>query len=230
MKIIGGRDYYDSAAQYGIDTSIRFVRNNRAPLEAKDLPIEIPRIRLRFFKKKTEISFSDWFPVFVIIGDKIWHGIKIIEPSNYRIPYQADYKPYETHYHWSLESLNASVEKMKMTWKGEPNSWDKEYFGEQNITKSMTEWMVFNNVAIITGEQQLDQSKYEINLNQDNLKNFEFFKVIDAFQLHQRIEQWVSGVLPQSENPMINISDQDKAHKHGFWKWSFRTPGKKGME
>jgi len=60
------------------------------------------------------------------------------------------------------------------------------------------------------------------------LKEYSFHKVKDPFSAHQDLVQYISSFLHQPENPMVQISDQDKIAKHGFNKFSFRKePTKK---
>jgi hypothetical protein len=54
------------------------------------------------------------------------------------------------------------------------------------------------------------------------LKFYNFVTVKDPFTAHQELYQYVSGHLKQPQKPMVEISDKDKIHKHGFDKWSFR--------
>lgn len=61
------------------------------------------------------------------------------------------------------------------------------------------------------------------NLN-DQLNNFEFYKLFDSFSCFQEIQMFISGTLPQSSNPMVNLSEIDKAKKKGLDEWSFRNP------
>ena len=61
-----------------------------------------------------------------------------------------------------------------------------------------------------------------------NLKEFEFYKVIDAFTAFTELQMFISGVLGTGEKEIIEIEDKYKIKKHGFDKWSFRRePSKK---
>ena len=53
-------------------------------------------------------------------------------------------------------------------------------------------------------------------------------QLFDTYAAFQEVSMFVGGVLPRSTKPMIEISDEDKAHKKGHGgKYSFRTPPKK---
>jgi len=49
-----------------------------------------------------------------------------------------------------------------------------------------------------------------------------FQKVVDSFTAFQEISMFISGVLGQTENPMITTSDRDLAISKGFTQLSFR--------
>jgi len=61
------------------------------------------------------------------------------------------------------------------------------------------------------------------------LKDLQFSKFMEPHKAFQEISMYVGGVLPRSQNEMVEISDQDKRDKHGFDEASFKTlsPGKK---
>ena len=55
-----------------------------------------------------------------------------------------------------------------------------------------------------------------------NLKEFEFYKVVDAFTAFVETQNYISGVLGTSEKEIIEVEDKYKIGQHGFDKWSFR--------
>ena len=59
------------------------------------------------------------------------------------------------------------------------------------------------------------------------LKDYEFYKVIDAFTAFTELQMFISGVLGTGEKEMIEIEDKYKIKKHGFNKWSFRKEPQK---
>ncbi len=57
------------------------------------------------------------------------------------------------------------------------------------------------------------------------LKDYDFGKVFDAFQVFQEIQMFLSGVLGSREKDIVVIEDKYKIEQHGFdKKWSFRKP------
>lgn len=71
-------------------------------------------------------------------------------------------------------------------------------------------------------------SDFEIVLN-PCLKDFKFYKVIDAYTTFQEIEMYLNNVLVRPDDPHIDpVPDKIKAESHGFNKFSFRKDkGKK---
>lgn len=61
------------------------------------------------------------------------------------------------------------------------------------------------------------------------LKDWEFYKVVDAFTAFTELQMFISGVLGTGEKEIIEISNENKIEQHGFdRKWSFRRePTKK---
>ncbi len=61
-----------------------------------------------------------------------------------------------------------------------------------------------------------------------NLKEFGFYKVVDAFTAFTELQMFISGVLGTGEKEIIEVEDKYKIGQHGFDKWSFRRePSKK---
>jgi hypothetical protein len=237
MRIIGGKDYYDSAAQFGVDTSVCFVRNNIDQFLSNTLPLpELYNLCSLTLKGKKDKSFRSYIEhklssVFVVIADKAWQGIR------YKPDY--DYKTSsfpKTQYFWTMESFEKFLVEYEYEaftnkiWFKKHNEadFDEKYFGEKSLSKSSLEWMINNKIVVMVIQEDYFQ-EYKISYNRDDLKNVEFFRLFDAFQTHQMIEQYVTGVLPNAGNEMVKIDDKIKFEKHGFWKWSFKTPGKKGV-
>jgi hypothetical protein len=54
------------------------------------------------------------------------------------------------------------------------------------------------------------------------LKEYEFYKIFDAFQAFQEIEMFLGGVLGKGEKEIVEVADKYKIEQFGFDKWSFR--------
>ena len=58
------------------------------------------------------------------------------------------------------------------------------------------------------------------------LKDWEFYKLFDAFQTFQEIQMFISGVLGKNEKEIIDVDDKYKIAQYGFNEWSFRKEPK----
>ncbi len=54
------------------------------------------------------------------------------------------------------------------------------------------------------------------------LKEYQFYKVFDAFQAFQEVSMFIGGVLGNKEKDIVVVEDKYKIAQHGFDKWSFR--------
>ena len=66
-------------------------------------------------------------------------------------------------------------------------------------------------------------SKFFVN---QNLNEYQFYKVFDAFRAFQEIQMFIGNVLT-GEKKIIDIDDKYKITQHGFDKWSFRKESTK---
>lgn len=230
MRIIQGHDYYDSALAWGSDTDVVFVRDKQRMLTAeqvKQIPHLNPHVcHLHFLNNKqaydnrwSRIPFGNGYVnvsgVRVWVADKNWCGYKVDQG----LPHP--------HMHWSWQSLSSWAQEGGYMISTHTQHWhriqqvEKLDAGEHDTPPELQAWMIENQITVITHEVVHGEHKWQ--LNGDNLKHFEMFKVCDPYQMHQRIYQWVGGVLPRKGNPMVQITDDKvKAHKHGFDKYSFR--------
>jgi len=70
--------------------------------------------------------------------------------------------------------------------------------------------------------------KDEVFIINPILKEFQFYKVVDAFTAFTELQMFVSGVLGVGEKELIEVEDKYKIGQHGYDKWSFRRkPTKK---
>lgn len=68
---------------------------------------------------------------------------------------------------------------------------------------------------------------FTLTLNPE-LNKFEFFKVLDPYTMFQEVSMYNSGVLTNTEDNMVQISDEDKKVAKGFDNYSFKKlPTKK---
>jgi hypothetical protein len=245
MRIIGGHDYYDSALAYGQDSSVVFVRDKAHIIAHKDIrgtPLGCPSVHIdvvdQHTKQYTIQSGQYWksiiglnaYPVRVYIGNKYINGLLVTDISKML---RVD------HYIWTYEALEKLLAEYKLTiqrpklsktFRKISSKWMRDvgltpdYFGIKESPVAVVDWMIANKFTIVTVERFPEIRELLIRVNGDNLKDLQFAKAIDPFQIFQLISQWVGGILTSTGNEMVTIADIDKVGKHGFDKWSFRKP------
>jgi len=249
MRIIGGRDYYDSGMALGHDEHVVFVREKDRWLPAQDaardaaLPYEA--LRLRYLDARTgDVVRHDSYEASLVHGGatflvrrvtavvcgKLHRGLDVERSASWPHPSQ------DRAVLWTLESLNEWLARFGLRAEDGAKEWfEREgrvrlpgYFGAKDLPPKAMDYVVANRIAVMTF---VDKPAWGANeacawrVNGDDLKDIQFYRVMDAYTLFQEIEMWVGGVLASSGNPMVEIKDDKvKAAKHGFDEWSFRKP------
>ena len=71
---------------------------------------------------------------------------------------------------------------------------------------------------------------YYITVN-PKLSDYQFYKVFDGHQTHQKIRMYIGSILLHNEEPVpLNVSDKYMVFKKGFDKWSFRKMSDKNKK
>ena len=246
MRIIYGRDYYDSAMAYGHDTYVTFVRERNHFCDDKFVgqgqnypPVLDLRLHSSNPQDSWRYSFADR-PFQIVEGkDRISVSLHfaqvIICGKRYRGICLYRFATNEYEYIWNKSDISRWFEKYGLTprvysWsikdpERHANTLLEQYFAVENVKKESLAWLIENKITVLTYLSKLDKLKWRIN--GDNLKDLQFYKAVDPYTLFQEIEMWLGGVLPGAGNPMVQITDDSiKVAKHGFDKFSFRKQGK----
>lgn len=239
MRIIGGKDYYDSASQYGIDKTVVFVRrhNEWSALPAKDI-LRSLFDNILYFRISQDTRFyashcSTYAieQVAIMVSGKVWRGIRYngIEfekagSSNYG----------KLKYFWNIDSYKNFAKEHNIRAFVYGDFHNKEIFENifscNEVSKEIIDYLIENQITIVTmiltsQSRNLTIPEINISIDNDNLKDFEFYKIVEPTQMYQMIEQWKTGVLPIKPNTTVDIVDNNiKIAKHGFDKFSFRKP------
>lgn len=227
MRIVGGHDYWDSAAAYGVDESVTLVRNTNL-IDPNFITDEF------FFPRIDTYSKS---------GKSMMLGLGAIMVAGSVFPFIYDdyYKDFSWHtsVYYDISEVMEKYPAMR-----EGSSWHQS--GEETYRwfcnqpafkeKAVVDLLCKHNAAFAlilpeqysrggwnwfkTGEPTHANSK--VWMNPSALKNWEFYKVKDSFTMFMEVDQWVSGVLPQNAETIV-LSDKSKIVKAGFdIKHSFR--------
>jgi hypothetical protein len=250
MRILYGRDYYDSALAFGHDDNITFIRERDHYCDSKFVQsggIAEPTLDLRLhptkrnafrslygfthrafqiYEGKTLVTFY-LMPCKVVVCAKSFQGMQIYRSDTDKSEF---YWTKDTLYQWFAEHNIRPEIWSYSSFKGHDQFADAtvtKFFEPNDVSKDTLAWLVNNKITILTNKPTLHGEK-QWRINGDDLKDFQFYKVRDPYTLFQEISMWVGGILPGSANPMVQITDDNiKVAKHGFDpKWSFRKQGK----
>lgn len=234
MRIIYGRDYYDSALAWGRDTDIVFVREKNktillpyfGSLGFRELLTSLhPSVTIDPNGFTTRTTSYKLIPVIVYFCGKRYNGIKV-ESSSYGETNSTTYWNYDSYYNF-LRSKNVDS-------RGHYDSSQTiKYYFDREISKKELDFLIENKYTILISQWNInlysnkDEELWSVNAPE--LKKIHFYKVVDAYTAFQEISMWVGGVLTGQGKPMVQISDKYKIMKHGFDEWSFRklSQGKK---
>lgn len=211
MKIIRSyHDYYDGVQGLGADENNVFVRT-------------VQKITLNLKTNATTRVFSSHSVRLVYLGfcGQIYKIYTVKNEKGKTVNYY-DFNRFKT------ESLangyTNSYDFLHSKW------WTSGYsrFKDEDTT-SLTKLFHEHKTAVFSLEQGDKRNNSLLTLN-PRLLDFDFQTQKDAYTAYQDISQYLSGVIGNRENEMVKISDEDKIHKHGFDKWSFRKIGKKSHQ
>ena len=230
MKIIRGKDYYDYALAYGVDPEIVLARDN----------IDISKDD-KFLRNNIHSSYRDFevldkdekYLPWVHNRLKFAHGkylnivsrtviVAGVQHFGYRLDTESEYEIESSVYAWSEEELKKLVESFGFGFRRRKRMFTNEYFNgifEWKCNDTLLDYLKKNRYHIVTLNNNYDDWR----ANGDNLKDFQFFKKMDPFQITQELSMWIAN-LPKDPLPKpLDITDNNvKIAKHGFDKFSFR--------
>jgi hypothetical protein len=231
MKIVGGHDYWDSAAAYGVDKTVTLVRNSN--LEKADFSTNeffFPSIRVATTEKRDKRlnigTIMCTGAVFPFVYEEIWNGTHwqnaimydvsdIIEKYPDMDDHSVWWGSHKEDYLWFCNQP-AFQEKAVIDFLCKHNAAFALIFPEE-YSHGGWNWRQTNEPI---------HKKSNVWINPSNLKAWDFFKIKDSFTMFMEVDQWVSGVLPQNKETVI-LSDKSKIVKAGFdLKTSFRKAKK----
>lgn len=236
MKIVGGKDYWDSAAAYGVDASVTLVRN--ANQEAHDFSTKeffFPVIQYRLQKKDSRRK--DYTHHMFSLGAILFAGkaYPFCYINHVDVAKQTSYKEII----YSIDELITKFPSIKeRSYFGRTDEFEYRWFCNQPAfqEKNVIEFLCKHNatIALILPENYSHggwnwhvtndptHSNSFVWINPSFLKDWEFYRVKDSFTMFMETDQWVTGVLPQSHETIV-LSDNSKIIKAGFdIKSSFR--------
>lgn len=224
MRLIVGKDYYDSGLRYGIDQDLVFVRDGS--YEQKGWFDPWPHIvewkpHQRHYNGK---GIPHLLQTAVIFAGVLYRGFV----ENYTTHGFDKATRGQIRYFWTASSLPEEYKDVYFrdyfkndVWRPQMATRTEEYFIPKPIPETVAARIVVGIGRPVLNERVVDRT-FDWSYNCTGLNQVGFQKVLDPFTAFQRLEAFVSN-LPRNPNPMVEITDDKvKIAKHGFDKWSFR--------
>jgi len=224
MRIISKfKDYYDITMQHGFDSEVVYIRNQtECPYNLKDIKLyEIYQYCLDKFKLHSYYISHDAFFNFNIQHKSKRH------PNYYIYSYV---KPIYIGFCgviYKLLSINIKHEFFIYSFE----DMKKLYDNKNIIIDDKIDWKLFfepleDDSIFVKIENpiwsaQIRTTSPFITIN-PRLSNYEFYKIFNSYNAYQQIYRYLCSVLCKNKLTVTDISDENKIHKHGFDKWSFK--------
>jgi hypothetical protein len=215
---------------HGTDSRVVFMRE-RITLEPNKVPFGGRSLSLSH-KRHQKLTLA-WSTVTVGFCGKTYRAIKVKYSSAPGTPLGADYIFDKVKVFYDAETFNSFCAENEI----EPhftnvNWWVTEqvktnegrlakYFENQGSTE-MSKYMIDNKFVTLVIEHGLNYSAIQVYAANCTLKEYEFFRVLNAFQAYQEIDMFISGSFTTPDVPMIELTEKDRIAQHGFDKYSFK--------
>jgi len=235
IKKKSNKDYYDGVVgTMGVDKTLVYNRQI-IEIEKENLP--------RFFKNRKSSNYRsdyfnrgsilikdstdyDYYSSFIIgFCGKLYTGWKLykISDSRYNSELNIDYS-------YDLEYMKTILKSQSLDDLVENYDYMKNHDVVEIFRQFNTPVFVYD---VDFSRSLLNKSVYRIGgqtkfIINPLLKDYQFYKVFDAFQAFQEIQMFLGGVLGRGEKEIIEVADKYKIAQHGFDKWSFRKEPKNG--
>ena len=242
MRIISKfKDYYDSAAGYGVDTSVIYERTSK-PLPSwsreEDRQADVLQYREiaaacramvhpdRFRQLYRHAEFKT---VFVGVAGKIYVGL-ILPHGTFDEEKQLWQRirdgMYCEMYAWKPENLTDKQldQKIENAW---PNTTEvttvREWFAlneNARVVENVDLFTKYNMVSFVAVQTSAGTS---VQIN-ERLQDYGFQRMMDGFTAFQEISMFVTGVLAQQDQMTHVPTDKELLYARGHDDMSFKTP------
>jgi len=244
MRIIGGHDYYDVGLSQGRDDDVIFKRSTWPELSPGPEPT-VPELRVLVSDKhgnKTSFRTGRWNTGLdkwrmTSRGRAAFDGsarvsyyklaVNFAGSEYYGLSYEVGgFPPPEDSPRviWTLRDLDRVLRRFydyRVVFDGA----DVTLLFKPSVRR---EFMVERGASIAVWSYHPEAQKSGWTFDCTGLRELNFQRVLDPWAAWQELSMWVAN-LARPDRPMVQLSDQDVAKKHGYDKWSFRrmpAPGK----
>jgi hypothetical protein len=242
-------DYYDKAIAYGIDSHLRYVRENKE----FDIDREDKLARTPLFAAAQLIGYRGgqnhcgaigfcgkvypFFRIYFGNRSKVYYSyasiLKDVESQTFRDSLFEDFQPiYKAS---TRHKVDEAIDNLRSC--GGARRVDKydariidQYYG---VEVEDEVFRYFDSPVILVWGSKFKSSKDYMKIYGEVnpiLRQFEFIKVFDPYSAFQEISMYLGTNLVKQIDPAVNHSDELKAEIHGFDEWSFRKQGKKSKK
>jgi hypothetical protein len=226
------KDYYDGVAgTTGIDKTIVYdrqiieVNDNDFPkilhpysIWTNRKPSPFVKLGNTNIKRDLRVVYKDISPFIIGFCGKLYVGWKLYSEGK------------EIYYGYKESIITITYDNKIIKKLVEQFSWDGNFEDNLNYVLNYDPIDIFRNFNTPVflydsayGKTAIDdwRKNPKIFIN-PLLKEYQFYKVFDAFQAFQEIQMFLSGVLGNKEKNILEVADKYKIEQHGFDKWSFR--------
>jgi hypothetical protein len=212
MKIISKyKDYYDHAAMYGIDPHIVYDRHSyqiETLGSLKPFATEISSSYLKSSHRFSHKIYSNITPF--LIG----------YCGNFKIGWELN------KHHWLNDTkpeYSYDVEYIKSIFKQDKSN---IYYASKLIDERIEQYSRIKSIKLFKeiNAPLVAIKSLDVATVNPKLKDYEFQKVIDPYELFQEISMFLAGTLNSGERDVVEIPDKYRKEQHGMDKWSFRNP------
>lgn len=229
MKIISSfRDFYDTVSHQYLDKDIIYLRDQRTIEVSKKQKENFPEVASfgsHYEIKNLKNQYVTVEMFYIGFCGTIYPAVRFHSSSEDRTFFNfTTLKEYVDSNVYGIKD----GKKYRFRWRHINCQYFSDYedfFNDKEKIKNLEiKFYEFNTPCFVYLHSTNRETQFLIN---PILKGYSFATIKDPFSAHQEIYQFISGFLKQPVNPMVEISDKDKVHKHGFDKWSFRQKGPK---
>jgi hypothetical protein len=233
MLIVTGKDYYDSAAGFGVDKTVRYVRKADERMSAADaerllgldahcgeIPVEDAKDRYR-----GRATFG-YRPFSVVVCGKIYRGYGTEELAGEWPDPKVVFRSI-----WTEDDFLSAAEEAGVVPSRRSFHYTKRrsmdvaaYFTPSDPGERTRSALIDAGITVMVERSATYGGERHWSMEPFDLGRLGFQKVIPPYEMHQEISMWVGGVLPRPGAPMVEIPDSIRAEKHGMDATSFRRP------
>lgn len=242
MRIISKfKDYYDSAAGYGVDTTVVYER----------VPKTLPSWSLEEDKQEDVVQYreiaaacraivhedhfrqlyrhAEFKTIFVGVAGKIYVGLALpykMFDEEKQLWQKLHNDMYAEMHVWKPENLTDKQldEKMETAWAGPKElTTMRDWFKLNENARVVENLDLFTkyNMATFVAVQTNHCTSVEIN---PQLQGYGFQRMMDGFTAFQEISMFVTGVLAQKDQMTHVPTDKELLYARGHDDMSFKTP------